>query len=653
MPDKHKAKKLLPLCFFNVKMPLSKAQFYSFILQLASLLGLYACCRLVFITVNFAELDLGSTQNLFMLFVGALRFDLSAIAATNALYFLLLLMPFAWHNRLGYKKAAFILFMLFNGIALMANLIDVAYFPFVHKRSQADTLLFLTGEKGGDFFRLLPTFIVDYGWYLIPIYACMLYLLYRLFQKTWPHTEAKGSWLLQLAKGMPILALTIGLIILAIRGGLQTRPLDIVHASEVTGMRNVPALLNSPFTIMKSSDRAYLQEKTYLPETTINNYYQGIHYPTQTDPFTKRNVVVIIVESLSKRHVGLFGGKAQTPFLDSLFKQSMLFTNGYANAKESIQGIPAILSSIPSWQDESYIFSLYAANKSNSLASLLKEQGYATSFFHGGFNGTMGFDGYTAMAGFNQYYGRNEYNNEQDYDGHWGIWDQPFLQFMAKELDKQPQPFLSAVFTLNTHHPFKVPTQLAHKFNKHKEPFLNCVEYADYALQNFFETIKKSSWYNNTLFVITADHTAPALSGERINSAEDYQIPIAFFAPYKNLKAEIDAVISQIDIMPMVLDELHYPKPFFAFGTHILNNPKRQFTVNYQGNVYQYIDKQWCYQFNGEKGIALYHITKDKLFQNNVLFTADPNQVLHCDSNLKACIQYFNRCMIQNKMTVE
>lgn len=624
-------------------------------LQIILLLLLYQLCRLVFILTNISELEINSVKSFLFLIIGGARFDLSSIAATNALFIILSLLPLSYVANKYYKKVLAFLFISINSICLLANIIDVAYFPFVHKRSQADSLLFISGEKGDDFFRLLPSFLYQY-WYLIIVFFAITFLLWRGYNYTLSNWSKFYSSVKEYLYSILILFSVIGLTVIAIRGGMQEKPLDIIHASEMTEVKNIPAILNTPFSIIKSLDKKSLTNKKYFTdEIILNSFNNGIHNPLLQEPFDKQNVVVIIIEGLSSKYIGYFGGKANTPFLDSIFSESLVFTNAFANAKESIQGIPAIISSIPSWQTDPFIFSPYASNKITSLPSVLKKEGYQTSFFHGGFNGTMGFDSYSKLAGFDSYFGKKEYNNNNDYDGYWGIWDEPFLQFMATKISATKQPFFSSVFTLNTHHPFKVPPQYKNIFNKHKQPLLNCFEYLDLSLSKFFETVKQTPWFNNTLFVITADHTAPNIEGEKSStSMEDFRIPLVFYKHNSsNLKGTSNIIANQIDILPSILHLLNYPKPYFSFGESLFNNTTQKNSISYSGNIYQYISSTFCYMFNGDAPVAFYNWQTDSLLSNNLYNSKMNMDMLQCDSLLKKKIQFFNQSMINNKMNIE
>ena len=199
--------------------------------------------------------------------------------------------------------------------------------------------------------------------------------------------------------------------------------------------------------------------------------------------------------------------KGYTPFLDSLMGHSKSFTYAIANGRKSIDGLPSVISSIPSL-GVPYFLSPYSGNRINSLASLLGAEGYHTSFFHGAPNGSMGFNAFMNLAGVDHYYGMDEYGNADDFDGLWGIWDEPFLQFYADKLNTFPEPFMSSFFSVSSHHPFEIPDEYEDRFEGGPLPIHRCIQYTDFALKRFFEKASTMPWYKNTLFVITADHTS-------------------------------------------------------------------------------------------------------------------------------------------------
>lgn len=158
-----------------------------------------------------------------------------------------------------------------------------------------------------------------------------------------------------------------------------------------------------------------------------------------------------------------------------------------ANGRKSIEALPSIFCGIPSLIGIDYPSSRYSANHVEGIGFLLKRQGYTTAFFHGGNNGTMSFDATAAAAGFDYYYGRTEYNNDNDFDGRWGIFDMPFLQYTVKQLDTLSKPFISAIFTLSSHHPFKLPKNYYITDKSIETDFEKTVRYTDDALRAFLK----------------------------------------------------------------------------------------------------------------------------------------------------------------------
>ena len=231
---------------------------------------------------------------------------------------------------------------------------------------------------------------------------------------------------------------------------MQLIPLQVLDAARYGGAENLPVTLNTPFTMLTSFGKPTLVERNYMSEAEADALWSVHHrYSDIYNMPPRTNVVVVILESFSAAYSArLSGNEGYMPFLDSLMGASLNMTRTYANGRRSIDGIPAILASMPELMDEAFITSPYASLPFTSLANTLGSEGYATSFYHGGSNRTMGFDGFTRSAGFQRYMGLNQYpGNGEDYDGHWGVRDRPYLQYWAEELAKEKEPFFSTVFS--------------------------------------------------------------------------------------------------------------------------------------------------------------------------------------------------------------
>jgi phosphoglycerol transferase MdoB-like AlkP superfamily enzyme len=628
--------------------------------KLAMALILLSVSRILLFIFNTSMFpDVSAWHMTYIAFAG-LRFDIGALLIVNGIFILMNILPFAFSRNKIYRKAANILFVVSNAIALMPNFADIIYYRFTHKRTTGDIFNYLAVNN--DLGTQFPQFVKDF-WFIFLFWIASIVLLIWICQRMKPAQLKKtNAGKFQIRPALLGFAIVSVITIIGIRGGLQLKPISIMTAGKYTSSGNIPLILNSPFTIIKTINQKALPKMHYFPnDAQAEAVYPVVHRfsecsgPLYAGKNEKPNVVIIILESFSKEHIGVLnknvaGYKGFTPFLDSLIRQSLV-CDGFSNGRRSIEGIPAILSGLPTLMNQDFITSVYAGNKFNSLASLLHQVGYSTSFYHGGSNGTMGFDAYSRSAGFEHYYGRNEYANDSDYDGQWGIWDEPFLQYFAKSLNKTKEPFLSAVFTLSSHHPYQIPGKYKGKFREGNLKIQQSIMYADYALGRFFATASKMPWFDNTLFVITADHTSEAWMPSYRTRPGSYEIPILFYRHNSSLKGGPVITAQQTDIMPSVLDYVHFPSPFIAFGQSVFQPELPHLGVSYLNNSWQLVMDGNSLEWDGEKTIGFYNYHTDSLLINNKA-SVKSQELARMELYLKAIIQQYNNRMSANHLTI-
>jgi len=607
--------------------------------RLLLLLGIYFICRLIFLAYNYESFSNSSLDDLAIAFFAGIIFDLSAIVYVNSLYILMYLLSIYFRPNRTYNRILTFVYMLSNSAAILFNIIDIEYFRFQKKRTGFELF---SGEN--DIWKMLPSYIVDYWWLLI-ISAILSYLLYKLYTKTLKIRVLESKSFIAL-KTISII-LFLGILVIAARGGLQTKPIQTISASQWGNSQNASIVLNTPFTILQSVGKKTLVEKKYLTEAELSKNFQLRKDYSSTVLFEPKNVVVLILESFSNEYIGeMSKRKSYSPFLDSLIKQSYVFENAFANGKKSNEAMPSIIASLPSLLDEAYTGSVYQTNDINSLPNLLKTKGYYSAFFHGGFNGSMNFDAFAKKAGYDDYFGMNEYNNSNDFDGHWGIYDEPFLQFFGSTLSSAPKPFFATLFTLSSHPPFSIPQEYQEKFkntdtDKHKS-FL----YTDQALRKFFDYAKTKRWFYNTLFVILPDHTPDADDKYFDTKVSYYKIPIIFYDPSRDWAGRSTKIASQIDVMPSVLDYLHFEKPFNSFGKSLWND-ENNYAINYRDGVFQVIDSSYVLQYADDKVSALFNYQKDWYLTNDIKeIEVDKREELK--KVIESYIQKFNVTLIKN-----
>jgi len=420
----------------------------------------------------------------------------------------------------------------------------------------------------------------------------------------------------------------------------------------------VAIVLNTPFSILRTFGKKPLVKFNFYDAEKLKQVYNPVHVPMRTQPFKNKNVVILILESFAREYIGslnptLEGGKYEgyTPFIDSLISVSLTFDVSIANGKKSIDAMPSVLASVPSLETP-YTISHYANNQINGIAELLKRKGYYSAYFHGAPNGSMGFDSFTKMAGFDDYFGLNQYPEKADFDGIWGVWDEPFFKFFGSKMNSFREPFLASIFSVSSHHPFKVPVKYEGRFKKGPAPILEVIGYSDFALREFFNQISKSPWFKNTLFVLTADHTNESVHKEFQNNFGSYCVPIIFYEPGSDLKGYKKRIAQQIDIMPTVLNYLNFDEPYFAFGNDLLDDSYESFAFNTNGNTYNLYMKDHIIEMIDNKPIGLYNYKTDLFLEKN-LISEEPELEKQMEDKMKAIIQTYNSSLVDNNMVVK
>ncbi len=584
------------------------------------------------------------------------RFDLALMGWVNLPIILLLSFPTKLRLSKIYHKRVEKLFYLINIIPIGMNMVDLAYYKSTLKRTTGDFFKYL-GHESEDTIHLIPQYIIDF-WYVVLLWVLFGYALVYFSKKLKINdcSLKPASRFFYLRNSFISIFLLTTTIIIA-RGGIKKDAIGLSDAGRYGDSRNTALILGTPFTFMKTMDQKSLEIKNYFPQNELEIIYNPVHqYKKDSLAFHDKNVIIIILESFSKEHIGALNKakiahKSFTPFLDSLIGHS-LTVNAYANGNRSIEAIPSILASLPTLMTVDYITSKYSSNCIHSLASLLKYKGYTTSFFHGGNNNTMGFNIFTKLAGIDHYYGRTDYNNEKDFDGKWGIFDEPFLQYMAEQLNQMKEPFFSSVFTLTSHHPFPIPEKYIGKFPAGKIDIHRSIGYTDYALKKFFDTAKKMPWFENTLFIITADHTSDPYIEDSYTQVGRYEIPLIFYQVNSKLKGHKNIRAQQADILPSVMDHLNFDKAFIAFGESIFDESRDNFAISYLAHNYQLIKGDYVLQFEFERTTGFYNLVADP-FLNNNLKDSDSKVKAEMENFLKAIIQQYNYRFVNNKLRVD
>lgn len=637
---------------------------------------IYMLCRLVFILFNYALLEPVSVSQFFRILGGGLMFDTSAIMYTNILYLFLSFLPLPAIKSDRVQKFLKGLYVTINFTAAAINLADTVYFRFTLRRTSTTFFTEFTGDVR--FFRIFSESLLLY-WYIFLIGIILLFVLFYLSGNT--RNIDKNSFAAKNFYVTQVLALlvTAPLFIIGVRGGTSgaMRPITIGNAGDYTDRAiHTAAVLNTPFSLIRTIGKAEYVYKDYYPSyadmegvfTPIRN--RGGEKPLNINNVIRydstaagKNIVILMLESFGAENMSFMNenlDKCYTPFLDSLRKEGLFCTDAFANGRKSVDAIPSIYASIPSLIS-SYAVTPYSTDYTFGLPKILDSLGYYTAFFHGAPNTSMGIRAIARLCGIEHYYGKDEFNDNSKFDGSWGIWDEYFLPYVADMLDTLPQPFMAGIFTLSSHHPFKIPAEWEERLPEGQVPLQKTIAYADAAVKAFFEKIRDTEWFGNTIFVITPDHsTLWGIYPEFTTTIGNTRIPIIYYAPGFIEPGEYNSVTQQLDIMPTLLGMIGYDKPYFAFGRDLNSDTlHKPFAVNYTQGQYQLVYNDTLLFRNDSDLTAVYDLQSDPLLKNNLLTGAaadslrDGSSLKAQDEFFKAFIQQYINRLIDNKLSYE
>lgn len=640
---------------------------HDFAVLLLRLLLLYLIlfgCRIVFYLYNHSLLGALLWNEFPGLIQGSLLFDTVSILYLNAPFIILSLLPFQFRNRTGYQKFLRWFYLVTNSIGLiLLNLADALYFKYAFKRITPEELHFFQEDDNTTDILLHE---IGNCWYFILIAAALVVLLLYMYKiirlRTRDEITAKPR--IYYPVNTLLLILAFGLFTLGIRGTLsfENRPVTLSNAAFYTqDAQKASMILSNPFCIIRLSGVKDIEVMHYFDDETAAQYFTPCHYPKANSikDIGKKNVVIIVLEGFSKEHSkylspNLYPKKGFTPFLDSLMREGFVFRNAYANGTRSVEALPAIWTSIPTYGTP-FAEMPQCVNDLNGLPRLLANEGYSTHFFMGAHGNQMGFEAFAKLAGIQHFHNRDDFERTDKRAGMantWGIWDMPFLQFMAQELNKVETPFCATAYTLTSHHPYDLPEAYKGKMPTGTTPMQPCVAYTDLSIRKFFEQASKMPWFQNTLFVFVADHVSPQIAFEETQSAKGHTAICYFmYTPDHSLQGESYDVTQQLDIMPTVLGLVGYNKPYFAFGRDFFNESDRlHVATNYIHETYQCITDSISLFFNGQQRYRVFGAA-DQMQYTDINNPHDQQQEA-VENYMKALLQSYTQRVHDNHFIV-
>lgn len=596
------------------------------------LLFFYSLARLLFLYANpslFSELSL---EDILASFALGIPFDLAAIAYLNAPFLLIYLFPKPIPLPKKVKLSFLGVWALFQTVFIWFNCLDAGLYKYRGKRLTVNSFE-LFSEVSSEIVSTMAHY-----WQLWLLGVSLMTMVLSLFYALTVIPERKNPpfW-----PSVGLYLAMIGLLVICARGGLSGKPLIPANAYQGGQPKLAQLVLNSSFTILRSSRNQKMTRLDFYPDWP--SLRQKLPQSPRQSTRSFKNAMVIIVESLNQEYLSSsLHPDGFAPFIKKLQEEGHTCNLSFANGRRSIEAMTAIFAGLPNLMDDPLISSPYQTNTITGLPHILQAQGFQTLFFHGGHNGTMFFDAQAHMLGFQEYVGESEYPLPGDRDGHWGVYDEPFLQYTAKRLKELQEPFFAGIFTLSSHFPYSLPKAYRKRFPKGSLDIHQSIGYADYSLEKFFESIESAPFFEDTLFVITGDHTSLSNAKEFKGSLGSFQVPIIYYG--KNLALPSCNLTQHIDIQETVLDLLGAKEQAMPrFGQSLLAQGDRH-ALLYLSPISYFVTEEQLISYAGEEEFKSYLWQHDPELENPIKTPSDQLEVF------KAKLQYYRNGLIDNRL---
>ncbi len=627
------------------------------LLRITLLYLLMAMSRLFFYIYNIDVIDSLTLSSLPSIIKASFIFDTASIFYVNILFILLSLIPFNFREKGWWQAILGVIFTLTNSAALFVSISDIFYFRYKLSRIAGDDLRYFSEDN---FWSLFWSSIGQY-WFGILFFVLLVVVLYYvgfvlLKLKIKRHFISNKP--VRYAFQTIILVFSMLFAIVGIRGfsiSAATFPITMSDATSYVEPKYASLVLSNPFCLIRTFNHSLVSPQLskdtdlYQPVQSVDSCQYNIE---------NMNIVLVVLESFGSAHIKSLSDSFKaddityTPFLDSLFQHGLLMTSAYQSGGRSIDAMPAMWASIPSYK-QNFLSLPQSAAEYKALPDILSDMGYTTSFMHGATESSMSFKSFGQMAGINNFTALEDYESEvgrDDFDGKWGVFDHKFLPFALSKIDELKSPFFNTIFTLSSHHPYTIPKGYEDKYPTGKIDIHKTIAYSDDALRAFFNGAKSKPWYNNTLFIVTADHGSGADNAKWLKPPYNYRVPIFMYTPSGIIPAQkIDKVVSHIDLMPTLLSMMNYKDKFFGYGTNYFEvSEKEPFVVNSFMGTYNVVTKDILYQFNDKDLVGVYDYINDYLLKNNLVSSHKSSDI----EFYKAYIQSYYTMVGKRKYTV-
>ncbi len=418
-------------------------------------------------------------------------------------------------------------------------------------------------------------------------------------------------------------------LIIGMRGGFQMYPINkswvyfskypVLNNAALNGFWNFMELAVSPIET-QNPYHYFTDEKA---QTLVNQIQKT---PTDSTQYilttTRPNIVLILMESVSAECLTRLGGQPGImPHLDSLCKQSLLFSNFYASGFRTEQGLISLLCGFPAQPRTTILRKFGKFDKLPNLPKTLGNNGYSENYYYSGNLQFANTDAFLRFSGFERIFDKTNYTWIKKTD--WGAYDDELFACHLSQSAQDAQPFFTIIMTSTNHEAFDADVPKIFPANTTADAYKNTAHYTDACIHNYLQQAATQPWYANTLFIITADHAHPYPNARTANDPERHHIPLLLFGnvlkpQYRNTVHP--TIASQVDFPATLLAQLHIPFAQFTKSKNLFNPSAPGFAFYTFDNGFGIITPQQTLVFD--------HDAQQVVFRKNNLDTTTNNLLL-------------------------
>jgi len=579
--------------------------------------------RTIFILYNGSSFADASIEKLLLSYLNGLKLDLSFSGYMMLIPSLILALSPVIGPKISSRMLAGSITLILAAVSII-EIIDLEVYSYWGEKFDAMHLKYLDNPKQ-------ITNSITFKTLVFPL-LFSLFLFYAHFKITiWLVGRFSFDFKNRYYWQKPLLFFTlIALSVIPIRGGFSIAPFRLGIPINVGAVYFDPdimavnhAAVNTPWNFVYSMKKASKIDTHYdlMPDHVAADLFSKFNgAPTKGTPYPslintlQPNILLIILESFTAKGVEVLGGvKSVTPELNKLSKEGVLFSQFYASGHRSNRGIGSLFSSYPGLPYNAIIENPFKTEKLPHLIKSIKEQDYQTAFYYGG-----EIDFANLRAYFNQ--GKaDKIISKLDFDfssnnTKWGIHDDVVFDTLFNNLKKEEAPFFYTLFTLSSHEPFDIPVEPVFGFDNNETSFKSAMHYTDACLGKFIEQAKKTTWWEKTLIIVTADHGTTQINNTSNGQKETFHIPLLWLG---GALAVTDTVISsiscQLDLAPTLLAQLNINHPEYVYGRNMLSTHYEPRAYYSYGDGFGLVSDSISQVYNGEINAYTHQYPSDTL----------------------------------------